>query len=314
MEARQDPAVAPRIEQGQGEALVAAGLLERVEADQPDALEGPLLGTLEDGRPRGDLVKLARDREDLVEMRVEDGFEVVTAGATGQTGQPGFDPARPPGDEDDDDEEHDDGDRQTEEERAEVRLDERVEVDPGILRWAGPSLAGPSHRGLVGRDAILCRRQSDPSPASARAGGTTTSLDGGPHQIMAKRARGSTSRPGQRPPLQRQPARPAARPVVMTTPVVRPDTLTDEEEARAAQLEAAIVAEERQAEATTTRRIRPTRTEEATPRSSNLEVSAAEEYAYVARDVRRIAIVGGSLLGILLLLWLIAHLAGIGAS
>lgn len=129
---------------------------------------------------------------------------------------------------------------------------------------------------------------------------------------MAKRARGSTSRPGQRPPLQRQPARPAARPVATTAPVVRPDVLTDEEEARAAQLEAAIVAEERQAEAAA-RRTRPTRTAEAAPRTSALDVSAAEEYAYVARDVRRIAIVGGSLVGILILLWVIAHVAGIGA-
>jgi hypothetical protein len=131
---------------------------------------------------------------------------------------------------------------------------------------------------------------------------------------MAKRVRGSTSRPGQRPPLQRQGPRPATtRPVAITEPAVRPDALTDEEEARAAQLEAAIVAEEKQAEAAA-RRSRVVRTAEPTAvRPGSLEVSAAEEYAYVARDVRRIALVGGSLILILLALWAIAHVAGFGA-
>jgi hypothetical protein len=133
---------------------------------------------------------------------------------------------------------------------------------------------------------------------------------------MAKRVRGSTSRPGQRPPLQRQAARPAARPVAPTVapavaaPEARPDDLTPEEEARAAALEAAIVAEERQAE-TTKERARVTRPVE-TPRSSSLTMSAAEEYGYVARDVRRIAIVGGSLVILLLALWALSHILGMG--
>lgn len=130
---------------------------------------------------------------------------------------------------------------------------------------------------------------------------------------MAKRARGSTSRPGQRPPLQRQAARPATRPVAPTAPVARPDELTDAEEARAAALEAAIVAEERQAEASKrrTRTARPVDAE--VPRAvSSLTVSASQEYGYVARDVRRIAIVGGSLVVILLGLWALSHIAGLG--
>ena len=128
---------------------------------------------------------------------------------------------------------------------------------------------------------------------------------------MAKRSRGHTSRPGQRPPLQRQAARPAtspAAPPTVATTTVRPAGLTDEEEARAAQLEAAIVAEERQAEAASkkTRAPRP----EPVGRASSIEISAAEEYAYVARDVRRIAIVGGSLVGFLLILWAVAQFRG----
>jgi hypothetical protein len=48
-------------------------------------------------------------------------------------------------------------------------------------------------------------------------------------------------------------------------------------------------------------------------RPSSLDVTAAEEYAYVARDVRRIVIVGGSLVALLLILWVIAHVTGLGS-
>ena len=139
---------------------------------------------------------------------------------------------------------------------------------------------------------------------------------------MAKRVRGSTSRPGQRAPLQRS-ARPTTKPSgttadpdatsrVATPP---PDTLTDAEEARAAELEAAIVAEERKYEADAARQrsrfSRGSADTAATPRvSSTLAVAASEEYGYVARDVRRIAIVGGGLIGLLLILWAIATATG----
>jgi hypothetical protein len=93
-----------------------------------------------------------------------------------------------------------------------------------------------------------------------------------------------------------------------------PDELTDAEEARAAELEAAIVAEEREAEAAK-RRARATRAAEpvvtARPGSS-LAISATEEYSYVARDIRRIAIVGGSLVAFLIGLWAVAHFANLG--
>lgn len=136
---------------------------------------------------------------------------------------------------------------------------------------------------------------------------------------MAKRVRGSTSRPGQRPPLQRIAARPAAKSAARTAPTAQvvarpPDELTDAEETRAAELEAAIVAEEREAEAAK-RRARAARTAEpvgtARP-GSTLAVSAANEYSYVARDIRRIAIVGGSLVALLLGLWAVAHLTNLG--
>ncbi len=44
--------------------------------------------------------------------------------------------------------------------------------------------------------------------------------------------------------------------------------------------------------------------------TTTLESTSADEYAYVARDVRRIAIVGGSLLAILFGLWVVAQMVG----
>lgn len=133
---------------------------------------------------------------------------------------------------------------------------------------------------------------------------------------MAKRARGTTTRPGQRRPIQRPAARPGSAPArpssaaPTATPVAPAASLTPEEEARAAQLEAAILAEERQAEQG--RRARATRsTAEPVVRASTLAVSAANEYAYVARDVRRLARVGGSLVAVLLALWVVVQVTGI---
>jgi hypothetical protein len=124
---------------------------------------------------------------------------------------------------------------------------------------------------------------------------------------MAKRARGTTTRPGQRRPIQRPPARPTA-----TAPAVapRPPTLTAEEEARAAELEAAIVAEESAAELG--RRAQPQRVVGESRRPvSSLAVAASNEYAYVARDVRRIVTVGGTLVGVLAVLWVVVQVTHI---
>jgi hypothetical protein len=131
---------------------------------------------------------------------------------------------------------------------------------------------------------------------------------------MAKRTRGS-SRPGQRRPLQRstRPAKPSE-----PAPVApRPTTLTPAEEARAAELEAQIVSEERQAEQAQRRaRDRQQRTVDRDPvvRSTlPLSVREAEEYAYVARDVRRIATIAAGLFAIMIGLWIALQVSGVGA-
>jgi hypothetical protein len=107
--------------------------------------------------------------------------------------------------------------------------------------------------------------------------------------------------------------RPAARPAAPAPRIApRPTTLTEDEEARAAELEAAIVAQE-QAAAETARRARPQRLSADAPgRSfSSLAVAAGNEYAYVGRDVRRIATVGGTLVGVLVGLWVVVQVTHI---
>jgi hypothetical protein len=139
---------------------------------------------------------------------------------------------------------------------------------------------------------------------------------------MAKRSRGS-ARPGQLAPSRRSAgARPASRPATPAPgPAKTPATskppsgsLTDDEEARAAALEAQIVAEERAAEAA--RRKQRNRGTgglvAAGPRGESLiPDKASQEYAYVSKDLRRIVIVSGTLTAILLALWLVFEVFGI---
>jgi hypothetical protein len=116
---------------------------------------------------------------------------------------------------------------------------------------------------------------------------------------MAKRSR-LAARPGQRRPLQRTATRSA---------VTRPTTsLTPDEEARVAELEAQILADEQAAEDARAARTRGRRASTEAAETSTysqavpLSVREAAEYRYVQRDVRRIVIVGGFLLLILAIL------------
>jgi hypothetical protein len=115
---------------------------------------------------------------------------------------------------------------------------------------------------------------------------------------MAKRSR-LAGRPGQRRPLQRPTGRAEA--------ARRPSSsLTDQELARAAELEAAILAEQQAAADARASRERGRRSSVApagvTSTSVPLAVREADEYRYVQRDVRRIVLVGAFLLGILAVL------------
>jgi len=132
---------------------------------------------------------------------------------------------------------------------------------------------------------------------------------------MAKRVRGGSTRPGQRARLQRR-ALDVSRTSEPTRPPGSPGvSLTAAEEARAAELEAQIVAEERAAESNVARARersrRPVETD-VRVRSGSIAERASHEYAYVLRDVRRIALIGGSLIAVLIAIWVIVQASGLG--
>jgi hypothetical protein len=111
-------------------------------------------------------------------------------------------------------------------------------------------------------------------------------------------------------------SRPGARPAAAPS---RTGGLSSSEEARAAEIEATIIAQERAA-ANERGRVRDRRgteshlRDEAAPRTrtgSLLAIRGEQEYAYVVRDVRRIVTVGGSLLGVLIALYVIIEVLGI---
>jgi hypothetical protein len=134
---------------------------------------------------------------------------------------------------------------------------------------------------------------------------------------MAKRQRGTSARPGQRPPATRGTTRPATRPTVP----VRPANLTDEELERADALEAAVVEEERQAAASLARNRERRRSaaSEPAPRvrtraGGALQTIAADEYLVVRHDLRRIVAVFGLIFGLLLVAYLAVSVLGIAAA
>ena len=120
---------------------------------------------------------------------------------------------------------------------------------------------------------------------------------------MAKRSR-LAGRPGQRRPLQRTAApRPAG-----STPVPPPASITPEEEARAAELEAQIVAEEQAATEARSARTRGRRGDgEVVVSSGTIAARASDEYRYVSRDLRRIAVVGGFLIAVMVVLEILVN-------
>ena len=131
---------------------------------------------------------------------------------------------------------------------------------------------------------------------------------------MAKRSRGA-ARPGQlRPAVRRGNAqRSTTRPDVGPAPAPS-TTLSSAEEARAAELEAQILAQERAADAARRRPKGRARAEFAAAgrgEASILATRSVEEYAYVQRDLRRIAKVGGGIIAVVAVLWVLIDLTHI---
>ena len=135
---------------------------------------------------------------------------------------------------------------------------------------------------------------------------------------MAKRVRRTVRRPAARSGRPSPNLRAAAIPEELepTSMRIRSGGLTEDEMARAAELEAQIVAQEHaqeQAAATEARRAKARATREAVAYDPNvpLRVRASHEYAYVARDVRRIGLTAGLMVAILLGLHFAINVAGI---
>ncbi len=132
---------------------------------------------------------------------------------------------------------------------------------------------------------------------------------------MAKRPRGT--RPGQRTPSQRAAARPVTRPAAPGRPS---GSLTDEELARAAEIEARLVEEERAAAAAVARGRTVRRgagDEVPRPRvrgGGGLAAIAEEEYTYVRRDLRRIAFMFALIFGLLVVSFVVVQALGIAAA
>ena len=117
-------------------------------------------------------------------------------------------------------------------------------------------------------------------------------------------------------PSRAAPHRPTAKGASSSPGTFRPAGLTSTEVARAAELEAELVAREREAIKDNARRRARTRGDVDVAVSANasepLSVRAAHEYAYVARDVRRIMITALFMFSILGALWLLVNVGGFG--
>jgi hypothetical protein len=115
-------------------------------------------------------------------------------------------------------------------------------------------------------------------------------------------------------PTTRRPQGPAGRPAsATTTDAVRPAARTGVDDAAASVAEVDQPIDDR-----AVARTRPGRTDSPavgrtrTPQASSLLAArAAEEYAYVARDIRHIGVVGGGLFVILIALYIVIEVLGV---
>ena len=129
MEAADHEAVAAGIGEGEREALVAAGVLERVVPNETNLLDRSPGRRLQDGRPRRKLVELAGDDADAVQMGIEDGVETPAVLAAGQAVESAAQPARQAGEVDHEDEQQERRDREADDGRSDDRGDGGVQVD-----------------------------------------------------------------------------------------------------------------------------------------------------------------------------------------
>jgi hypothetical protein len=256
-------------------------------------------------------------------MLGQDRLETATILAPGQALEPRPEPAQAPRLEPRQREQQDDGDDEGSDDGSEMALDVGVEIDdrnlPVRRRWTSrSSLARAARPELTGPGGILPRLPHHL---------------GGRLQAMAKRVR-SGGRPMSRRTAPRRPAAPPSVPRAGTSPTPPPALdgellepsaaaeelprassghLTEDELRRSEELQAQMAAQERAAMAEQIRRRQRARAglHELEDINAPLRVRAAHEYAYVARDVRRIVITGGVMVAILAVLAILINGFGV---
>ena len=306
MEAAHHEPVAATVEHRQGEALIASGVLERIEANQPDPSERTLEIALHDRGPARNAFDVTDDLADAFHVAAEHGFERLGITSAGQAVESSSELSGAPKQQDDRDEEDDEDGCETDHDRADVGGDHAVEIDRTSSGRLRSSLASADWRSLI---------------RGWFRGGPVY-----PSAAMAKRTK-YTDRPGSKPgarPAAARPARPAAAPVPARSsaapaapaatraveaaddmPVASSGGLTEAEIARAAQLEAEQTAREKAAITESLKRRAvpgPTGSHAAHDVNAPLSVRMSHEYAYVARDVKRILLTAGLMAAILVVL------------
>ncbi len=129
MEAAHDEPVAVSIQQGERKALVAAGVLEWVEANQADPPERPANVLLNDRRPRLDCINIPDDLTDTLDVATEDRLKRLSVAAGSQAHEPARKTARPPDQANNGKHQGKHNDEQCAHDCADVWGNKRVEID-----------------------------------------------------------------------------------------------------------------------------------------------------------------------------------------
>jgi hypothetical protein len=242
-------------------------------------------------------------------MAAEHCLERLVVAAPRDRLEPPRELARPPDEADDGEDQREDDDEEPADDRADVGRDERVEIDRSVLLGGWPEFSARSF-----------------AAAHLRTGAHEPRCY--PSAAMAKRTR-YPDRTTPRPAAKRPAAGAAAdRPVRLAPadeplPVDLPDdapmvasraALSEAEVDRAAELEAQATAREKAAIAESLRRRQRADASLAhDPGDINapLSVRAAHEYAYVARDVKRIALTASVMVAILAVLHILVNVMGV---
>jgi hypothetical protein len=244
-------------------------------------------------------------------VAAQHGLQRLRVAAAGDALDPPAKPSRLPDQPDDRDRQSDDDDDETDDDEADVGRDERVDVD------RTSSCTGQAESSVRRSPGAHCY----PSAAMAKKTRYPTKSSGKP---AAKPAARIEPKPNTLAPIAARPTPASApRPVDAEPmefggdemPLRSSSALTDAEMQRAEQLEADMVAKERAAIAESLRRKARAQAGEghhdAGDVNAPLKVRMAHEYAYVSRDVKRIALTGGLMIAILALLEILINVMGV---